>query len=374
MSDNVKHLDLALIRTDGGTQPRTMLDDALIDEYAEALRNGAEFPPIIVYDDGANYWLTDGFHRVHAAARCDLATIAAEVHFGTLAEAQWFSYSVNQTHGLRRTNEDKRRAVEAALRHPFAGRYSSREIARHCGVSHMTIERARDAICNIVTDERIVTRGNGQQYTMNTANIGKRAEPDGQPLTTVAAEDDMLAMIQTVDADEEPAEIGNRPHVAYNSGNNEWYTPADYIAAAQIVLGRIDLDPASTATANAVVKAASYYTAEDDGLCQSWHGNVWMNPPYASEFIGAFCAKLVEHVKRGDVPQAIVLVNNATETAWFARLISVASAVCFPLARVKFWSPDRIATPLQGQAVIYIGGNPAGFRQAFASFGWTAQL
>ena len=64
----------------------------------------------------------------------------------------------------------------AALRHPFAGRYSSREIARHCGVSHMTIERARDAICNIVTDERIVTRGNGQQYTMNTANIGKQVQ------------------------------------------------------------------------------------------------------------------------------------------------------------------------------------------------------
>ncbi len=165
------------------------------------------------------------------------------------------------------------------------------------------------------------------------------------------------------------------PHVANNSGNNEWYTPADYIASARVVMGNIDLDPASSPIANEVVRADTFYTAEDDGLMHAWAGSVWMNPPYASELIGRFCTKLALHVKVADVPEAIVLVNNATETAWFAELISVASAVCFTRGRIRFWSPDReSATPLQGQAIVYIGSLPLVFCEEFKRFGWMALL
>lgn len=175
------------------------------------------------------------------------------------------------------------------------------------------------------------------------------------------------------DEQEEPEPEPGKPHVSYNTGNNEWYTPAEYIEAARRVMGRIDLDPASSDAANEVVRASEYYTAEDSGLLYSWGGSVWMNPPYASELIGRFCTKLAEHYEAGDISEAIVLVNNATETTWFNRLIISAAAICFPRGRVKFWQPGGdLGAPLQGQAVIYIGENKTKFIDEYKGFGWTA--
>ncbi len=165
------------------------------------------------------------------------------------------------------------------------------------------------------------------------------------------------------------------PHVAYNSGNNEWYTPAPYIEAAKLVMDEIDLDPASSEIANKVVGAKQIYIAEDDGLTKEWRGRVWLNPPYAGELIPLFCDKIAGHYSGGDVKEAIILVNNATETGWFNTLIDVASAVVFPKSRVKFYTPSgTIGAPLQGQAVIYMGEKPDKFLSCFLQFGWGAKL
>lgn len=158
-------------------------------------------------------------------------------------------------------------------------------------------------------------------------------------------------------------------HVGRNAGDNEWYTPAEYITAAVAVMGAIDLDPASSAEANEVVRAAKFWTAVDDGLTRPWKGRVWMNPPYAQPLVDRFCTRLAREKTDGAVTQACALVNNATETAWFQEMAAQAAAVCFPRGRVKFWHPRKESAPLQGQVIAYLGPSPELFRAEFVKFG-----
>ncbi len=167
---------------------------------------------------------------------------------------------------------------------------------------------------------------------------------------------------------------GKRPHVANNTGQFEWYTPAEFVDAARRVMGTIDLDPASCELANRVVQAKRIYTKEDDGLAQTWRGRVWLNPPYAKGLIDAFADKVAS--ERPNYKELIAIVNNGTETKWFATLVSVASALCLPRGRVKFYPGDgceRESGPLQGQAILYVGDDQNAFVCEFASMGtcWT---
>ena len=200
------------------------------------------------------------------------------------------------------------------------------------------------------------------EFTRQTASgymliASRREEMEGAPSISAA-----LGLART----------GASAHVSHNSGENEWYTPAEYIEAAKAVMGGIDLDPASTPEANAVVGATRFYTAEDNGLAQTWRGRMWMNPPYARPLVDRFCERLAASFRAGDVTEACVLVNNATETEWFGSLVEVGSAFCFVRRRVRFWHPDRTTSaPLQGQVIAYLGANPESFAAHFAELGST---
>ena len=165
-------------------------------------------------------------------------------------------------------------------------------------------------------------------------------------------------------------------HVSQNSGENEWYTPSAYIEAARSVMGGIDTDPASCAQANATVKAGKYFDAKADGLSKKWHGRVFMNPPYAQPLIANFAKAVAEKFSNKEITEAIVLVNNATETEWFNEMIKHASAVCFPNGRIRFVNKEGkpSGAPLQGQAVLYFGSKIQKFISEFKSFGWIGRI
>lgn len=134
------------IRIDGGTQPRSEINEGAVRDYAEALSNGVEFPPVIVFHDGKDYWLADGFHRWHAHRHAGIAEIRADLKAGTRRDAVLFAIGANATHGLQRTNADKRRAVEMLLADTEWAAWSDHEIARRAAVSHAYVGRIRRSL------------------------------------------------------------------------------------------------------------------------------------------------------------------------------------------------------------------------------------
>ncbi len=246
-------------------------------------------------------------------------------------------------------------------------RATQRAAAKMLGVDHRTI--GRDLQGENAPNTDIETQQNQDVSKTDGANApNTEIEDEGNQ---AVGEADVPNGTNPESEHEEPG----KPHVAHNSGENEWYTPPEYIEAVVNVMGGIDLDPASSDAANQTVKAAKYFTKENSGLDKHWAGRVFMNPPYASGLIGKFVSKFTHHRNNGDIQEAIVLVNNATDTSWFVELVGCASAVVFSKGRVKFLDPDgKPGAPLQGQAFIYCGDNPKKFVGEFMRFGWGAEI
>ena len=159
------------------------------------------------------------------------------------------------------------------------------------------------------------------------------------------------------------------------TGENEWYTPDEYLEKARRVLGGFDLDPASSASAQDKVRAAEFFDLDRDGLKQQWLGQVWLNPPYAQPAIGQFMAKLCEEVQAGRTVAAIALTHNYTDSRWFQDTARVATAICLTQGRIKFYSPTgKVASPTQGQAFFYFGKDAGLFAQEFSSIGLIAEI
>lgn len=147
------------IRIDKGTQPRVEIDYDVVKDYTQAIMDGATFPPMVVFYDGAQFILADGFHRWHAysAATSDkFGPSCVEVREGGLRDAQLYACSANKDHGLRRTNEDKRHTVKFMLMDDEWCQWSNREIAKHVGVGSRLVDSVRNEM--ISQEKRAATK------------------------------------------------------------------------------------------------------------------------------------------------------------------------------------------------------------------------
>jgi uncharacterized ParB-like nuclease family protein len=171
------YLPISSIRVDGGTQPRATINLQTVSDYMNDMAGGAEFPPVDVFYDGSNYWLADGFHRIKAAEKSGRDEIACEVLQGTQQDAQWYSFGANKGNGLRRTNQDKQRAVKAALQHPGGASLSDVQIAAHIGVSDQMVRNHRRRMEPTSKDLKSKRRQGRDGRTINVANIGKASAP-----------------------------------------------------------------------------------------------------------------------------------------------------------------------------------------------------
>jgi len=169
----VSSIALTSITIDPYVQVRAAMSDPVLEEYADAMRAGVKFPPLTIFSDGKINWVADGFHRLNAAKRAGRAKIQCDVRAGALRDAVLFAAGANDTHGLRRSNDDKRLAVQRLLDDEQWREWSNRVIARHCRVSHQLVGELRK-VTGPATSERTFTTKHGTEATMDVRNIGQR--------------------------------------------------------------------------------------------------------------------------------------------------------------------------------------------------------
>jgi phage N-6-adenine-methyltransferase len=336
--------------------------------------HGGARDPLVVWASKGTLTLLDGHNRYEICTRLGLPFDIHELRFKSRDEAEdWIDR--NQ---LGRRNLDSRQMSLLRGRRYNRTKKPAHRPSNADKMSTLPQRTAETLAAEHGVDEKTIRRDGKFAEAVEALGIEREivaGEIDAPKHEIVAAakalpeQPTQQQVAQAVEA------VKTRPHVANNSGDNEWYTPKEYIEAAYQVLHEIHLDPASNPAANEVVNAEKFYTAESDGLSQEWEGNVWMNPPYESGLIGQFVEKLCDAYACGSVQRAVVLVNNATETKWFQSLAEEATAICFPKGRVKFWAPGKAsATPLQGQAVLFLGQEVDDFARAFSSFGFVMEV
>jgi ElaB/YqjD/DUF883 family membrane-anchored ribosome-binding protein len=169
-------LKLTVVKLDSGLQARAVLSETVVQEYTEVIREGGKMPPVIVFHDGTEYHLADGWHRYFAHKSAGFLDIEAEVIEGTRRDAILYSVSANDKHGLRRSNVDKRKAVMVLLEDFEWNEWSDTKIATQCGVSAMFVGKLRkETTGDEAPAQRIVKRGD-KEFIMNTEKIGSKKE------------------------------------------------------------------------------------------------------------------------------------------------------------------------------------------------------
>lgn len=334
------------------------------DLMADVLRHGVR-EPVWMYEGK----ILDGRNRYRAAKAM---RVECPMHEYTGQDATAFVISLNLHR--RHLNESQRGMVAAKLANLSDGQRASSanlptiavsqsDAADMLNVSTRTVTAAAKVQAEAPQEVAKAVEAGSVSINLATQFVALPIEAQQEAMASIAENSDT--------AKEVMREAVKKAHVAHNSGDNEWYTPAKHIELAREVMGGIDCDPATSEIANRTIQAGTIYTAENDGRAQTWRGRVWMNPPYANPLMSDFAEAVSTKFESGEIEQACILVNNATETKWFQRMLEAASAVCFPKSRIKFLDPDGkpTNTPLQGQAIVYMGSRIDAFKESFQQEG-----
>jgi ParB-like nuclease domain len=156
---------LTEITVDSSLQGRCKLDQEVVDEYTEVLREGGKLPPVKLYRVGSSYYLVDGWHRYFAHKKAGLADIEVDITDGSMRDAMLYAIGANDGHGLRLSNEDKRKKVMMLLDDVEWAEWSDRKIAEVSKVSVMTVGRIRKSLG--ISHDTVKAIKNGKEIEVN---------------------------------------------------------------------------------------------------------------------------------------------------------------------------------------------------------------
>lgn len=346
---------VADVKANGVRRPIVLFEGMVLDgrnRYLAAREAGVGYPVVdFTGHDAVSFVVSENLRRRHLT-ETQRSMVAAKL--------------ANLPRGGDRRTADQTANLQFEPANDPAPQVSRAQAAEMLNVSERSVNHAR-AVVDHGTPALVAAVEAGQVSVSAAAEVAKL--PEAQQAEIV---EDGPAAVR--DAAKQMRETGVVNRTSF-TGNNEWFTPVEWLDRARRCLGAFDLDPASNELAQADVKAERFFTEADDGLTKEWRGRVWLNPPYAQPAIGHFVEKLVTEVGAGNVTAAIMLTHNYTDTAWFQMAAKAAAAICFTKGRIRFVSPDgALASPTQGQALFYYGADVDAFAAAFGSAGLIVEV
>lgn len=95
---------------------RAEMNDDAVENYADAYRTKKNMPPCVLFETAQGALLVaDGRHRIAGMTKAGVKLTRFEVYKGTYEDCTKFALGCNTSHGVQRTNADKRIAVRLAL-------------------------------------------------------------------------------------------------------------------------------------------------------------------------------------------------------------------------------------------------------------------
>ena len=328
-----------------------------VQDYADALTNGAEFPPVVVFHDGADYWLADGFHRLLAHEKAGLVDILADVRQGTKRDALLFAIGANASHGLPRTNKDKRRAVEFLLRDEKWARLGDQWAAKQAGVDRSTIWRIREELrlCNAQPEPETRTGADGKQYPTRKA---KKTTTDAADLrAAVDADNAELAEIgREIDAANGHEDLGAVVGKAYHRVSEHAFPAVDEMARTR----RAEIDRQERAARHPLLDELDG-AADRDALDRVYSKAAVANlNSDEAEVAGEVYRRRLSELRAKATPEKTDAEHLAEVDAMLDGVEADDDAICAAASKAGAFNPPPISTPKSApKQVDLFTGEPA---------------